>query len=58
MIFIYKWKKRKICLPSLNIFYRESFVFQLKLNTAPVFMHFPAKGKHKKGDTMDIHRFV
>ncbi|KAK6168370.1 hypothetical protein SNE40_020920 [Patella caerulea] len=32
-------------------------VFQsLKLNTAPVFMHFPAKGKPKKGDTMDIHR--
>ncbi|ESO98127.1 hypothetical protein LOTGIDRAFT_239089 [Lottia gigantea] len=32
-------------------------VFQsLKINTAPVFMHFPAKGKAKKGDTMDIHR--
>lgn len=28
----------------------------LKINTAPVFMHFPAKGKPKKGDTMDIHR--
>jgi len=28
----------------------------LKLNSAPVFMHFPAKGKPKKGDTMDIHR--
>ncbi|XP_021342211.1 tumor suppressor candidate 3-like [Mizuhopecten yessoensis] len=28
----------------------------LKLNTAPVFMHFPAKGKPKKSDTMDIHR--
>jgi len=32
-------------------------VFQsLKLNSAPVFMHFPAKGKPKKGDTMDIQR--
>ncbi|ELT95019.1 hypothetical protein CAPTEDRAFT_183918 [Capitella teleta] len=28
----------------------------LKINSAPVFMHFPAKGKPKKGDTMDIHR--
>ncbi|XP_048775354.2 tumor suppressor candidate 3-like isoform X2 [Ostrea edulis] len=28
----------------------------MKLNTAPVFMHFPAKNKPKKGDTMDIHR--
>ncbi|XP_064607625.1 tumor suppressor candidate 3-like [Liolophura sinensis] len=28
----------------------------LKLNSAPVFMHFPAKGKPKRGDTMDIHR--
>ena len=32
-------------------------VFQtLKLNTAPVFMHFPAKGKTKKQDNMDIQR--
>ncbi len=32
-------------------------VFQtLKLNSAPVFMHFPAKGKPKKTDTMDIQR--
>ncbi|XP_076468515.1 dolichyl-diphosphooligosaccharide--protein glycosyltransferase subunit TUSC3-like [Babylonia areolata] len=32
-------------------------VFQsMKINTAPVFMHFPAKGKPKKADTMDIHR--
>ncbi|KAK7097909.1 tumor suppressor candidate 3-like [Littorina saxatilis] len=32
-------------------------VFQsMKINTAPVFMHFPAKGKPKKTDTMDIHR--
>lgn len=29
---------------------------QLKINTAPVFMHFPEKGKPKKSDTMDIHR--
>jgi len=28
----------------------------LKTNSAPVFMHFPAKGKPKKGDTMDVHR--
>ncbi|KAL5012059.1 hypothetical protein ScPMuIL_010610 [Solemya velum] len=28
----------------------------LKINTAPVFMHFPEKGKPKKGDTMDINR--
>jgi len=34
-----------------------SDVFQLlKLNTAPVFMHFPAKGKPKGPDTMDIQR--
>ncbi|BFZ24307.1 hypothetical protein BsWGS_27346 [Bradybaena similaris] len=34
-----------------------SDIFQsMKLNTAPVFMHFPAKGKQKKGDTLDIHR--
>jgi len=29
---------------------------QLKLNTAPVFIHFPAKGKPKKSDQMDITR--
>lgn len=34
-----------------------SDVFQyLHLNTAPVFMHFPAKGKPKAADTMDIQR--
>lgn len=34
-----------------------SDVFQmLRLNTAPVFMHFPAKGKAKGSDTMDIQR--
>lgn len=32
-------------------------VFQImKLNSAPVFMHFPAKGKPKKADSMDIQR--
>jgi len=32
-------------------------IFQImKLNSAPVFMHFPAKGKPKKMDTMDIQR--
>merc|ERR1712076_169432 len=32
-------------------------VFQaMKLNTAPVFMHFPAKGKPKKQDSMDLQR--
>ncbi|XP_023030006.1 oligosaccharide transferase gamma subunit [Leptinotarsa decemlineata] len=34
-----------------------SDVFQmLRLNTAPVFIHFPPKGKQKKADTMDIQR--
>ncbi|XP_055706580.1 tumor suppressor candidate 3 [Phlebotomus papatasi] len=34
-----------------------SSVFQMmRLNTAPVFMHFPAKGKPKGSDTMDIQR--
>lgn len=28
----------------------------LKTSSAPVIMHFPAKGKPKKADTMDIHR--
>ena len=32
-------------------------VFQImKLNSAPVFMHFPAKGKPKKLDSMDLQR--
>ena len=32
-------------------------VFQsMKLNTAPVFMHFPAKGKPKKADNVDLQR--
>uniref|UniRef100_A0A6M2E024 Putative ost3 / ost6 family n=1 Tax=Xenopsylla cheopis TaxID=163159 RepID=A0A6M2E024_XENCH len=34
-----------------------SDVFQmLRLNTAPVFIHFPPKGKPKPSDTMDIQR--
>lgn len=34
-----------------------SDVFQsMRINTAPVFMHFPAKGKPKNVDTMDIQR--
>lgn len=34
-----------------------SDVFQMmKLNTAPVFVHFPAKGKPKAADTLDIQR--
>lgn len=28
----------------------------MKLNTAPVFIHFPPKGKPKNLDTMDIQR--
>lgn len=28
----------------------------MRLNTAPVYMHFPAKGKPKAADTMDIQR--
>ncbi|XP_065839524.1 tumor suppressor candidate 3-like [Oscarella lobularis] len=32
-------------------------VFQaLKLNSAPMFIHFPAKGKNKRQDTMDLQR--
>jgi len=34
-----------------------SDIFQMmKISSAPVFMHFPAKGKNKKGDTLDIQR--
>lgn len=34
-----------------------SDIFQmLKISSAPVFMHFPAKGKPKKSDTLDIQR--
>lgn len=30
--------------------------FKMKLNTAPVFIHFPAKDKPKKADQYDISR--
>ena len=30
---------------------------QLRLNSAPMFMHFPPKGKPKKADTYDIQRY-
>lgn len=46
----------KVCR---NAAYRIIFCFdllQLRLNTAPVFMHFPPKGKPKQSDTMDIQR--
>lgn len=33
-----------------------NYYLQLKLDTAPVFMHFPPKGKPKAADTMDIQR--
>jgi len=40
------------------VFYR--FVFslslQLNMNSAPTFMHFPAKGKPKRADTFDLQR--
>jgi len=42
---------------SLVDFDEAQDVFQLlKLNTAPVIMHIPAKGKPKRTDTMDIQR--
>ncbi|XP_044748307.1 tumor suppressor candidate 3 [Coccinella septempunctata] len=42
---------------SIVDFDEGSDVFQMmKLNTAPVFMHFPAKGKPQRADTMDISR--
>lgn len=31
-------------------------MFQLRLNTAPVIIHFPAKGKPKTSDSMDFER--
>lgn len=34
-----------------------SDILQLKLYTAPVFIHFPAKGKPSTADKMDIQRF-
>ena len=32
------------------------FMLQLNLNSAPAFMHFPAKGKRKSADTYEIQR--
>lgn len=32
------------------------YILQMRLNTAPVYMHFPPKGKPKTTDTMDIQR--
>lgn len=37
----------------LNIFF---FFLQLNMNSAPTFMHFPAKGKPKRADTFDLQR--
>lgn len=31
-------------------------LFQLRLNTAPIFMHFPPKGKRRSSDTFEIQR--
>lgn len=31
-------------------------LLQLRLNTAPIFMHFPPKGKRRSSDTFDIQR--
>lgn len=36
----------------------SAFSFQLSINSAPVIIHFPAKGTRKKADTMDISRYV
>jgi len=41
---------KRVTLAEFNV------ILQLKLNTAPVIMHFPSKGKPKKADTMDINR--
>lgn len=34
----------------------SSFFSQLNMNSAPTFMHFPAKGKPKRADTFDLQR--
>lgn len=34
----------------------RNILFQMRLNTAPVYMHFPPKGKPKPADTLDIQR--
>lgn len=46
-------------LVSVNCIFKFKLLndnFQLRLNTAPVFIHFPPKGKPKNQDTMDIQR--
>ena len=48
-------KTHQSCLYSF-FFFTFFHLLKLKLNTAPVLMHFPAKGKPKKTDTMDIQR--
>ena len=47
---------KKLFFASVD-FDEGSDVFQMmKLNSAPVYMHFPPKGKPKPADTMDIQR--
>ncbi|CAK9797819.1 Magnesium transporter protein 1 [Anthophora plagiata] len=47
---------KKLFFASVD-FDEGSDVFQMmRLNTAPVYMHFPPKGKPKSADTMDIQR--
>ena len=45
-----------VCHAILDWFYCFVLLQIMKLNSAPVFMHFPAKGKPKKLDSMDIQR--
>lgn len=33
-----------------------SLAFQLNMNSAPTFMHFPSKGRPKRADTFDLQR--
>ncbi|XP_029443028.1 tumor suppressor candidate 3 isoform X2 [Rhinatrema bivittatum] len=35
---------------------KTMFCLQLNMNSAPTFMHFPAKGKPKRADTFDLQR--
>ena len=42
---------------SLNSCFLVIVCLQLRLNSAPMFMHFPPKGKPKKADTYDIQRY-
>uniref|UniRef100_A0A8B9HJ17 Tumor suppressor candidate 3 n=1 Tax=Astyanax mexicanus TaxID=7994 RepID=A0A8B9HJ17_ASTMX len=36
--------------------YNTHTLFKLNMNSAPTFMHFPAKGKPKRADTFDLQR--